>query len=83
MTRKSKKNAQEKYVNKCVKDKVPVQDETRKWECQGNVKEGDKKCQVNMWQVKPAKESSHMQSVRRPEMLQSSNKQHIYEECPV
>ena len=24
-----------------------------------------------------------MQSVRRPDMLQSSNKQHIYEECPM
>ena len=27
--------------------------------------EGDKNCQVNRWPVKPAKESSHMWSVRR------------------
>ena len=46
---------------------------------------------VHMWPVKLAKGSSHMQSVTRannmksigPEMLQSGNKQHIYEECSV
>ena len=37
MKRKSKKSAQEKYVNQCVKDKVPVQDETSKWEYKANV----------------------------------------------
>ena len=42
---KSKKKRQEKYVNQCVKEKVPVQDVTNKWECQANVhKEDDKNC---------------------------------------
>ena len=50
----------------------------------------DKQCQenVHMWPVKPAKESDPMQSVTRPinmkstrpKMLQSSNKQYVYEE---
>ena len=58
MKRKSKKSEQEKYVNQCVKDKVPVQDETSKWEYRANVYiKDDKNCQVNMWPVKPAKES--------------------------
>ena len=53
MRRKSKKSMQEKYVNQCVKEKVPVQDEISKWECQANVyKEDDKNCQVNMRPVK-------------------------------
>ena len=53
----------------------------------------DKQCQenVHMWPVKPAKESDLMQSVTRPinmkstrpKMLQSSNKQHVYEESSV
>ena len=46
--RKSKKSVQEKYVNQCVKDKVPVQDETNKWDCQANIIEDDKNCQVNI-----------------------------------
>ena len=67
---------------------VPKQDETRKQECQTNVyRDGDKNCQEtpnsHMWPLKPATKSSHMWSVRRPEMLQSSNKQCIHEECPV
>ena len=37
---------------------VPVQDKTRKQECQANVKEGEKNCQVNMWSRKPAMQSS-------------------------
>ena len=37
MKRKSKKSVQGKYVNQCAKDKVPVQDETNKWECQANI----------------------------------------------
>ena len=49
---KSKKNMLEKYVNQCVKEKVPVQDEISKWECQANVIEDDKNCQVNMKLVK-------------------------------
>ena len=49
MRRKSKKSMQEKYVNQCVKEKVPVQDEISKWECQANVyKEDDKNCQQNV-----------------------------------
>ena len=44
MNRKSKKSVQEKYVNQCMQDKAPVQDETRKWACQANVKEGGKNC---------------------------------------
>ena len=76
--------SKEYHINQCVKDKVPVPDVTRKQECQANVyKEGEKNCQVNTQPVKSAKELSHMQSVKRPNMLQSSNKQYIYEECPV
>ena len=37
---------------------VQVQDETRKWEFQANVKEGDKNCQVNIWSQKPPMQSS-------------------------
>ena len=77
--------SKEYQVHQCVE--VPVHDETGKWECQANVKKGDKNCQEtpnsHMQPVMPAKESSHMQSVRRPEMLQSSNKQNIYDKCPV
>ena len=70
MKRKSKNSAQERYVNQCVRDKVPVQDETRKQECQANVEEGDKNCQVNMQPVQSAnKESSHMETMQRPAKL--------------
>ena len=63
--RKSKKNMQEKYVNQCVKEKVPIQDEISKWECQANVyKEDGKNCQENV----------HMQ-LAKPESLQSASKQ--------
>ena len=47
--------------------------------CQGTMyyKKVDKHCQItNMWPVKPI-------NAPEPEMLQSSNKQHMYEECPV
>ena len=54
MKRKSNKSVQDKYVNQCVNNKVPVQDETRKRENQATVKEYDKNCQVNMRTVKPA-----------------------------
>ena len=37
MKRKPKKSAKEKYVNQCVKEKVPIQDVISKWECQANV----------------------------------------------
>ena len=50
MKKKSKKSAQEKYVNQCVKDKVPVYKETSKQKCQANVIEDDKNSQVNMKQ---------------------------------
>ena len=77
--RKSKKSVQGKYVNQCVKDKVPVLDETNKQGCQACIIEDyknyqsivcpDKNCQeipnVHMCPVKPTKESKHMQSVTR------------------
>ena len=47
MKRKHKNSVQEKYINQCVKDKVPVQDETSKWEYKANVYiEDDKNCQA-------------------------------------
>ena len=53
MKKKLKKSMQEKYVNQCVKEKVPIQDEISKWECQANVyQEDDKNCKVNMRPVK-------------------------------
>ena len=61
------------HVNQCVKDKVPVQDETRKWECPANVKEGDKNCQVN---VQPVKPEMYIQS-KEPAKLQSGYKKKI------
>ena len=69
MKRNSKKSAQEKYVNQCVKDKVPFQDETSKWEYKGNVYiEGDKNCQeppnVHMQPVQPAKKKIMLYAVK-------------------
>ena len=53
--RTSKKSVQGKYIHQCVKDKVPVQDETSKWEYKAKIfTEDDKNSQVNMWPVKPA-----------------------------
>ena len=48
--------SKEYHVHQCVKDTAPVQDVTRKWECQANVMEGDKNCQVNMLLIKPEKD---------------------------
>ena len=70
---------QDEYVNQCVKEKVPIQDEISKWECQANVyKEDDNICQenVHMWPVEPVKESNHMQSVTR-----SSNTKSLESAC--
>ena len=69
-------NTKEYYVNQCVKD-VPVQDETRKWECQANVMEGDKKCQDTKFMppVQPTnKKSCYMWSMSRPAKQQSDYK---------
>ena len=49
MKRKSKKSVHGKYVNQCVKDKVPVQDETSKWEYKVNIYiEDDQNCEATM-----------------------------------
>ena len=60
-----------------VQDKVPVKYETRKWEWQANIEEGDKNCQdiKFMQPVQPAKKKScYMCSMPRPAVSQSSYK---------
>ena len=76
MKKKSKKSMQEKYVNQCVKDKVPVQNETSKWECQANIEEGDKNCQsINMQPVKPAVcDDNNCQSTKKQNYEEGQNR---------
>ena len=89
--RKSKNSMQEKYVDQCVKEKVPVQDEISKQEYKANVyKEDDKNSQVNvnqvcsdkkcqdtkfMWPVEQVMKTSHMQSVTRSSNMKSTEQE--------
>ena len=73
---KSKSN-KEQFVNICLNEQSSAT-------CTRNT--GDKNFQAdksNYVVTKPAMKTIHMWSVRIPEKLQSSNKQHMHEECSV
>ena len=60
-----KKNQSQCLVNQGVE--VPMQDETRKRQCQANVyRKADMNCQVNMQPMKSATKTNYKQSVPRP-----------------
>ena len=56
----------EKFVNQCVKEKVPVQDEISKWEFQADVIEDNKNCHVSMKPVCDGKKSQSTKFCRNP-----------------